>query len=564
MTTNSLFRFFRLKEPRHAAGRFHLNKIPAVIFLVAGLCLPHFCAAASGLGDLILMRDGKYAGSIQIYTKEGKIYLDAKRTTALLGGGLYWYPVSGRILININGEQAKFTSDSGEIIINQQKISLPNPVIIRAGDPFLAMEFWLSRKFSDMLGMELAYNDSTRILSADKKFNVGGLNYFSHSDKTRLVLETKGVLEYKTNYKEKKRLDIVISGGILESRDSVEINDGVVRKALLSQERKSAVLSLVFDKDADYWKMFYLKEPDRIVIDILRVTPALPSGDGKQVFAAVEEPLAAEASSVLAESSSPAVDVSTGPAENIAVMADNPVVQTDTAAVYVPVEQVKKRIVIDAGHGGRDPGGRRVFGLPEKEMNLRVAKALADLFKDDGRFDVLLTRDSDVFVPLAQRSSMANEFKADLFISIHANASRSRKKNGFEIYFMSENASDPWAAEVAALENAVRDLEEDAESDSATLLLHSMARNEYINEASQLAGILCRHLNKRIPISNNGVKQAAFFVLRGTYAPAILVETGYMTNSKDQANLCSQKVRKKIAAGIYSGILEYAGEKGWK
>ena len=151
----------------------------------------------------------------------------------------------------------------------------------------------------------------------------------------------------------------------------------------------------------------------------------------------------------------------------------------------------RKTVVIDAGHGGKDPGGKKLFGLKEKEMNLAVAKELYELLKGEELFAVILTRASDTFVPLAERSVIANNAKADIFVSIHANASRDRKEKGFEIYFMSEKASDPGAAEVADYENSVVGLEDGGgQQDAAAMLLHSMARNEYVNEGSRLAGLV--------------------------------------------------------------------------
>ena len=198
-------------------------------------------------------------------------------------------------------------------------------------------------------------------------------------------------------------------------------------------------------------------------------------------------------------------------------------------------------------------------------MNTFIQKRLYNILKDDNVFDVVLTRDSDVFIPLKERSEIANKYKADLFISLHANASRDRREKGFEVYFMSENASDPWAAEVADYENSVVGLEDGVESsDASALLLHSLARNEYVNEGSQLAGLISKELEKSTPFVNRGVKQAAFYVLRGTYTPGVLVELGFMTNAKDQKNMNDKKVRTKAANAIYKGIMKYAQMKRWK
>ena len=245
------------------------------------------------------------------------------------------------------------------------------------------------------------------------------------------------------------------------------------------------------------------------------------------------------------------------------------VAASSAAGVNIPdkleVGSGRKKIVIDAGHGGKDPGGRKLFGLKEKELNLAVSKELYDLLKGEELFDVVLTRSTDEFIPLADRSVIANNLKADIFISIHANASRDRREKGFEIYFMSEKASDPWAAEVADYENSVIGLEDGAgQADPAAMLLHSMARNEYMNEGSRLAGLVTAEMEKRTPFVNRGVKQAAFYVLRGTYSPGILVEMGFMTNSSDQKHMNDKKTRAKIANSIYKALLKYAEMKQWK
>ncbi|MFA5937706.1 MAG: N-acetylmuramoyl-L-alanine amidase, partial [Candidatus Paceibacterota bacterium] len=223
----------------------------------------------------------------------------------------------------------------------------------------------------------------------------------------------------------------------------------------------------------------------------------------------------------------------------------------------------RKIVVIDAGHGGKDPGCSSRKGLKEKNINLAIARELAALFNEDGRFQVVMTRTTDCFIPLDMRSAAANRLNADIFISIHANANRRRGETGFEVYFMSENAKDPWAKEVAAFENSVRGLEDDSSVPPEGLLLHSLARNEYMNDSAILAGFITEHIAKRVPIKNRGVNQAPFYVLRGTYAPAVLIETGFMTNPKEAALLNKEAVRKKIAAGAYEGVLAYAKSKHW-
>jgi N-acetylmuramoyl-L-alanine amidase len=328
----------------------------------------------------------------------------------------------------------------------------------------------------------------------------------------------------------------------------------VVRGVDLQQENKMARLVVNPDENFGSVNVFKLSDPDRLVLDVTKLKSSIQQGIGAPAPA-----VGAEGATIIAPSvgfelaaASAAVAASTMAAPNL----------PDKLTVEA---SGRKKIVIDAGHGGKDPGGKKLFGFKEKELNLLVAKELYEQLKGEELFDVLLTRGSDEFVPLADRSIIANNFKADIFISIHANASRDRREKGFEIYFMSEKASDPWAAEVADYENSVVGLEDGSvQADPTAMLLHSMARNEYLNEGSRLAGLVTAEMERRTPFANRGVKQAAFYVLRGTYSPGILVEMGFMTNSHDQKNMNDKKVRAKIAASIYRGVLKYAEMKGWK
>lgn len=234
-------------------------------------------------------------------------------------------------------------------------------------------------------------------------------------------------------------------------------------------------------------------------------------------------------------------------------------------AAPVPAAPRRRRIVVDAGHGGRDSGaiGRR--GAREKDYNLLAARELAALLKEEGAFEVTLTRDDDSFLALDERSGKANALESDLFISLHCNASASPSEHGFEIYFLSEKATDPESQRVADAENAVLALEGKSVAEGeAALLLQAMAKIEFINDASELAGLMARRIARRVDLADRGVKQAAFYVLRGTEAPAVLVEMGFLTNSKDEARLGSRRYRRRLIEGVRDGILEFTARRGWR
>ena len=218
-----------------------------------------------------------------------------------------------------------------------------------------------------------------------------------------------------------------------------------------------------------------------------------------------------------------------------------------------------KRIVIDPGHGGRDPGAAGLGGAPEKDINLRLAQALADTLRETYGFEVLLTRMDDSFVPLEERAQLANKHNADLFISLHCNASKSPKRKGFEVYFLSEHASDSHADSVARLENAVLALEgkEVPAPNRVSAVLRSLVKTANINEASALGSLLDRHLSDRLGEPSLGVKQAAFYVLRGAEMPAILIETGFVSNPDEERLLQDDHFRKKLVEGIAAGLVAY-------
>ena len=212
-----------------------------------------------------------------------------------------------------------------------------------------------------------------------------------------------------------------------------------------------------------------------------------------------------------------------------------------------------RTIMIDPGHGGKDPGA--IYGrLKEKDINLRLAKILGKMLKQKG-FKVLYTRTTDKFIPLEERTVMANTMGADLFISIHVNAHRNRRVRGIEVYYLNI-ASSKDAIRVAARENAVSS----KKISDLQLILTDLMLNSKIKESSILASKVLDKilLNcKRYRPENNGVRQAPFYVLMGARMPAILIEIGYITNSQDRRKLRTYSYLKSIANGVVQGILAY-------
>jgi N-acetylmuramoyl-L-alanine amidase len=220
-----------------------------------------------------------------------------------------------------------------------------------------------------------------------------------------------------------------------------------------------------------------------------------------------------------------------------------------------------RTIVIDPGHGGQEVGARGPGGTLEKDVSLSIARKLrAELVNARG-LTVVLTRDKDAEVPLDERTATANNYKADLFVSIHANASRARGAKGSEVYFLSYQASDDDARRMAQAEGAAEPLARAAGSSDLALILWDMAQAEHLEESSTLASRLQEELAVVTGSEGRGVKQAPFRVLVGAGMPAVLVETAFISNPEEEKLLSSDAYQARIAAALARGIERYRRER---
>lgn len=227
-----------------------------------------------------------------------------------------------------------------------------------------------------------------------------------------------------------------------------------------------------------------------------------------------------------------------------------------------PSAKIIKTIVIDPGHGGRDPGAvGKTLRANEKDINLSVSLQLKALLEKDMGVKVLLTRSDDRFVSLQARTKFANENKADLFISIHTNASRDRSSRGIELYYLS-TAKTTEARAVEALENSVVEIYEGGSEavrkyDGVDLILSDMLQAENLEHSSNLATKLQMNICTGTASCNRGIKQANFYVLRGAFMPAALVEMGFISNATEESFLVNRQYQERIARTIFEGIKSF-------
>jgi N-acetylmuramoyl-L-alanine amidase len=229
----------------------------------------------------------------------------------------------------------------------------------------------------------------------------------------------------------------------------------------------------------------------------------------------------------------------------------------------------QKTIVIDPGHGGLDVGAKGKFGNLEKTVTLAISQKLKTLIEQNMAYRVLLTRDKDIDISLENRSALANNNDAVLFISIHANGSF-RPATGAETFYMSLTDRDEETRKLAYLENNSSQLEKriaDEAKDDVTMILWDMAQAAYIKQSARLAEAIQGELpalltmegrpSRSLAVENRGIKQARFKVLTGVACPAVLVEVAFISNPEEEQKLINEAFQTSVAQAIYRGLVSY-------
>ncbi len=373
-----------------------------------------------------------------------------------------------------------------------------------------------------------------------RPIQVVSLKHWSTESYTRVVIETSSPVAYKGHLLTKdsaspKRLyvDLATCAISRDLQQAIPVTDGLLQQVRSAQfDPKTVRVVLETLAIADY-KIFNLDDPFRIIIDVKGTPQAkLP-------------PLAQTA-----ESEEP-------PAETEVASAP-PSVNLKNPSLAQQLGLGIKRLVLDPGHGGKDPGALGLYGLREKDIVLTVAKKVARKVATKMGIEVVLTRKTDSFIPLEERTAIANTKGGDLFISIHANAAPSPKIEGIETYYL-DLASSEEERTLAALENAssshqISDLQN---------ILSNLMQNSKKDESTRLAGIMQDQLVSGLcstypGITNHGVKKAPFIVLIGAQMPSILTEIAFISNPHEAKRLQDDRYLEALADRITEGVISYS------
>jgi N-acetylmuramoyl-L-alanine amidase len=368
-----------------------------------------------------------------------------------------------------------------------------------------------------------------------KRVVVNDLRFWSNPNYTRVVIYTDKETTYLPHLLKKdpsiqkpQRLYVDLQNCLLGEniKKIIPIDDDLLSGARAGQFTKDSVRVVVDIKTLKTHKVFSLKDPFRIVMDMWGDTKKPSKPPEKKIKTKIKDPKAISKSLVK--------QLSLG----------------------------VKRIVIDPGHGGRDYGAPGIIkGVHEKKIVLQIGKKLAKKIRKEIKCEVIMTRNKDKFLTLEERTAIANTKNADLFISIHTNANRDRRLSGIETYFLSP-AGDKESILVAARENAtstnnISDLD---------VILSDLLQNSKINESSRLAAYIQASIYKNLKkrgyrrVKNKGVKQAPFYVLLGAQMPAVLVETSFISNKRECKRLMNSKYQERLCEGIVAGIKKYMKE----
>ncbi|MDR2351498.1 MAG: N-acetylmuramoyl-L-alanine amidase [Endomicrobium sp.] len=533
--------------------------------------------------------DGSLFSGISVYKiSDDTYYFSVKELADLYNAVLDWKSVSSKVTMRLNNRKIDIKANSSEIVFGKKfkKMLLPSRLI--KNDIYVSHEFVTSKEFSEIADAETSWNPSSLNLTVNHHANISAVRYFTKSESTKVCVQLDRSLQYRVSKNADAIILTILRGKVQSS--SINVNNGVIKNIQYATVGCSAIVTINLVQVPKNIKTTSSSNPVEIVVEIehSRKIPVITPKDGgdsevKEVHTLPSENLNALdltspekfGHSQISESDEENKDLKGMPVttfESGNIIDDSFIIadDKDTIPGFIPKKETKKKkfkrekiIVVDAGHGGKDSGGVGAKGTKEKDLNLDMAYELKSIFDKDDDFEIILTREDDTFIPLAERANIANENNADLFISIHCNINLDRNVSGFEVYYLSEKATDSEATATAVLENSVLELEGKPSKKHERLqeMLWSMAMTTFMNESSELSAFISSQADGRLKIPNRGVKQASFYVLRGTQMPSVLVESAFLSNYSEEAKLCTKNFRMAVADSIYEGVIRYYAKK---
>ena len=472
----------------------------------------------------ILLDNNPLETVIPSVIENGRLFVLARNVVEALGGKITWFPALKLMTININSRTARLVIDEPSLEIDKKVIPLEMPARIIDNRVMIPLEV-----IKIIAEVDIKWDKQARTLFVNTiRPYLLKVRSYSYPDKTRVVID----LSEKTEFRADKlinpdRIFIDIMGSDVKLEDTskqIKIDDGViktVRTAIFNEE----IIRVVFDLYQETrYELFSLIEPDRVVIDIFK------SGEG----AAITETLPVPAK----------------PKEKL-------IPKLEEKLIPKPEVTGKRVVIIDSGHGGKDPGAIGPTGLRESEVTLGIALYLEKLLKNAG-IPAYLTRSKDEFVYLEDRTTFANQKNGFVFLSIHANSVLKHRPSaaGIETFFLSSKYIGASARDVADRENRASRAHPELDTDLAKIIA-DLEESANIQYSLDFAEIVQKKLVNYLKLVDRGVKQAPFVVLKGANMVAVLAEIAFISNPEEEKLLKNSEFRQKIAQGLFEAIKYY-------
>ena len=458
----------------------------------------------------VFNRSTGLSSELRVLSDAGPLYISTKDLAQSFTSKLYENSDRKKLVIYISGSKIKISGNSSYIIIDDNAYQMPLEAVVELDDIYIPAKYFFGiLKRTILPGIN--FDTKKELLEIDViRFNITDIKIDVKSNGTIIRMPTKKTFfegNISSFINKHGWYYLTIAGGVI---DTVSINAatprGVVRQIESDQIGKTAQVAFKLGTNVISHDLSQSRDPNEIIINL----------------------------------------------------------RTPLGRLNDHIQDVKARwlldtVVLDAGHGGKDPGAVGKYGTKEKDVVLDITKRAGRLLEKSG-IKVVYTRDEDVFVPLLDRTKIANDANGKLFVSIHTNANKNRKVQGFETFLLRPGKSED-AIEVASRENSVINLEEFTdryeELTGEALIMATMAQSMFMKESEDLASIMQMELDKKLDTPNRGVKQAGFYVLIGASMPNALVEVGFISNPSEEKRLRQSAHKEKIAEAIYQAIKHF-------
>ncbi|MFH2052562.1 MAG: N-acetylmuramoyl-L-alanine amidase [bacterium] len=447
-----------------------------------------------------------------------EIYLNSATLAAVFRASRFWQGKLGFLDLKIGGRQFRFARSSRLVIAPEGETLLPVPILDYDGEVWIPVV-----AVTDVIGPQVQMRAGWN--PAERRLSLGTLGYTIETITTEVLgrstvvhLQCTKPLGYRAQSVGTGRIDLKIYGG--------EVDPAAVRAARARgliqgvQSRQFAdhvLIQLTVDALVGHFRT-YTADSGREIVVVLE----------EEQVSSLPEPVPRGHASV---------NIPTGPLD----VTNRIEVQT---------------VVIDPGHGGHDVGAVSAGGILEKDVNLAVARELRSYLQRESNLQVVLTRERDEYLGLADRAELANAGGGDLFLSLHCNSWFNDGAQGLETYFLSPARSD-WARSVEAAENQAGGLDV---ADDVEFIIWELVQNRFISSSSSLAEAIQADVAGNLGITDRGVRQAGFRVLVGAYMPAVLIELGFLSHPEEERRLGDRGYQRRLAEALGRAILDFRAE----